>query len=256
MIFTGVSRSLMGRLLLLLGGLLAIEFQVSAQSPALPNIVIILADDLGYGDLGCYNDRAKVDTPCLDRLAKEGLRLLDAHSPATVCTPSRFSLLTGQMAFRVPRGSKVFTGLGGPSLIAEDQWTISKMLRQQGYSNCAVGKWHLGLTFYDVLGKPIHDDSPQAVERADFSRRIDGGPLDQGFDRFFGTACCPTTDWLYAFIQDDRIVSAPHRLSINRNCLCIPTRMTAAEVGSPPISRWKKSILYFSNKASSSSKNM
>ena len=212
MIFTGVSRSLIGGLLLLLGGLLAIEFQVSAQSPALPNIVMILADDLGYGDLGCYNDQSKVATPCLDRLAREGLRLLDAHSPATVCTPSRLSLLTGQMAFRVPRGSRVFTGLGGPSLIAKDQWTIPKMLRQQGYSNWAVGKWHLGLTFYDVLGKPIHDDRPQAVERADFSRRIDGGPLDQGFDRFFGTACCPTTDWLYAFIQDDRIVTSPSQM--------------------------------------------
>jgi arylsulfatase A-like enzyme len=211
MIFNGVYRTLQQGALLLIASLLFVVSQASAQSARHPNIVLILADDLGYGDLRCYNDQSKVDTPCLDRLAKEGLRLLDAHSPATVCTPSRLSLLTGQMAFRVPRGSKVFTGLGGPSLIAKDQWTIPKMLRQQGYSNWAVGKWHLGLTFYDTLGKPIHDDTPQAVERADFSRRIDGGPLDHGFDRFFGTACCPTTDWLYAFIQDDRIVNPPSK---------------------------------------------
>jgi arylsulfatase A-like enzyme len=212
MIFNGVYRTLHRGALLLIASVLFFVSQASAQSQRPPNVVVILADDLGYGDLRCYNDQAKVDTPCLDRLASEGIRLLDAHSPATVCTPSRLSLLTGQMAFRVPRGSRVFTGLGGPSLIAKDQWTIPKMLRQQGYSNWAVGKWHLGLTFYDSLGKPIHDDSPQSVERADFSRRIDGGPLDQGFDRFFGTACCPTTDWLYAFIQDDRILTAPTQL--------------------------------------------
>jgi arylsulfatase A-like enzyme len=83
------------------------------------------------------------------------------------------------------------------------------MLRDAGYSTWAIGKWHVGLTFYDASGQPIHDDKPHAVGRADYSRRIDGGPLDHGFDRFFGTACCPTTDWLYAFIQDDRVVNPP-----------------------------------------------
>jgi arylsulfatase A len=83
-----------------------------------PNILLILADDLGYGDVRCYNDQSKVATPNLDRLAREGMRFTDAHSPATVCTPTRYSLLTGQMAFRVPRGGTVFTGVGGPSLIA------------------------------------------------------------------------------------------------------------------------------------------
>ena len=73
-----------------------------------PNVLFILADDLGYGDVSCYNDRGKVSTPNLDRLAREGMRFTDAHSPATVCTPSRYSLMTGQMAFRVPRGGTVF----------------------------------------------------------------------------------------------------------------------------------------------------
>ena len=101
----------------------------TAAPPAKPNIVFILADDLGYGDVSCYNDRAKVPTPNLDRLAREGMRFTDAHSPATVCTPARYSLMTGQMAFRVPRGGTVFTGVGGPSLIAPGRLTLPSILR-------------------------------------------------------------------------------------------------------------------------------
>ncbi|GEP42401.1 sulfatase family protein [Brevifollis gellanilyticus] len=174
-----------------------------------PNIVIILADDLGYGDVRCYNTDSKVSTPNIDKLASEGMRFTDAHSPATVCTPSRYSLMTGQMAFRVPRGGTVFTGAGGPSLISPGRLTLPAMLKQQGYATAAIGKWHIGLTFRDSEGKPIHKDGIEAVRRTDFSRRIEGGPLDHGFDHFFGTACCPTTDWLYAFIDGDRIPAPP-----------------------------------------------
>lgn len=176
---------------------------------AKPNLVVLLADDLGYGDLRCYNAEARVPTPHLDRLAREGLKFTDAHSPATVCTPARYSLMTGQMAFRVPNGGAVFTGAGGPSLIAKGRLTLPAMLQQQGYTTAAVGKWHIGLTFRDSAGKAIHQDRPEAVRRIDFSRRIEGGPLDHGFDHFFGTACCPTTDWLYAFIDGDRIPVPP-----------------------------------------------
>ncbi|MEN9576569.1 MAG: Arylsulfatase [Verrucomicrobiota bacterium] len=174
-----------------------------------PNIVLILADDLGYGDVRCYNDQSKVPTPNLDRLASEGMRFTDAHSPATVCTPSRYSLMTGQMAFRVPNGGTVFQGVGGPSLIAPGRLTLPAMLRKQGYATAAVGKWHVGFTFRGKAGEPIHSGKLEDVQRIDFSRRIEGGPLDHGFDRFFGTACCPTTDWLYAFIDGDRIPVPP-----------------------------------------------
>lgn len=114
-----------------------------------PNILIILADDLGYGDVGCYNPQSKVPTPNLDRMAREGMRFTDAHSAATVCTPSRYSLMTGQMAFRVTGGGNVFTGVGGPSLIAPGRLTLPAMLRGRGYSTAATGKWHVGLTFRD-----------------------------------------------------------------------------------------------------------
>jgi len=180
-----------------------------AVEPRLPNILFIFADDLGYGDVGCYNPDSRIPTPNLDRLATEGMRFTDAHSPATVCTPSRYSLMTGQMAFRVPGGGRVFTGAGGPSLIAEDRLTLPEMLREAGYATAAFGKWHVGMSFYDKDGNPIHDGGLKAVKRIDYSRRIDGGPVDHGFDRFFGTACCPTTDWLYAFIDGDRIPTPP-----------------------------------------------
>ncbi len=177
-----------------------------------PNILLILADDLGYGDLSCYNDQSKVATPNLDRLAREGMRLTDAHSPATVCTPTRYGLMTGQMPFRVPKGGTVFTGVGGPSLIAPGRLTLPSMLRDNGYSTACVGKWHIGMTFVDKEGQPVKGDGIEAVKQVDFSRRIEGGPVDHGFDRFFGTACCPTTDWLYAFIENDRVPVSPSGL--------------------------------------------
>jgi len=189
--------------------LLLLAVSAAEPPPALPNILLILADDLGYGDVGCYNDRSKVATPHIDRLAREGMRFTDAHSPATVCTPSRYSLMTGQMAFRVPNGGTVFTGVGGPSLIAPGRLTLPAMLRAKGYATAAVGKWHVGLTFFDKDGEPVRGNGVEAVRRVDFSRRIAGGPVDHGFDRFFGTACCPTTDWLYAFIENDRVPQPP-----------------------------------------------
>ncbi len=175
---------------------------------AKPNILFILADDLGYGDVGCYNPEAKAPTPNIDRLAKEGMRFTDAHSPSTVCTPTRYSLLTGRMAFR--NGMKgVFTGAGGPCLIEDDRLTIAGMLRGQGYATAMFGKWHVGLTFYDKEGKPITKNGLEAVERIDYSQPITGGPIDRGFDQFFGTACCPTTDWLYAYIDGEKIPMPP-----------------------------------------------
>lgn len=203
-------------LFFMMWGTLSVVHDPLAAAP--PNIVLVLADDLGYGDLGCYNSRSKVPTPNLDRLAREGMRFTDAHSPATVCTPTRYSLITGQMAFRVPRGGTVFTGTGGPSLIAPDRQTLPAMLKQRGYATAAVGKWHVGWTFRDKAGMPLHDGGLEAIRRIDFSRRIEGGPLDHGFDRFFGTACCPTTDWLYAFIDGD-LIPVPPTGSIDKSML-------------------------------------
>ncbi len=182
----------------------------STLAAAPPNILLILADDLGYGDVSCYNPESKVATPHLDRLAAEGMLFTDAHSPSTVCTPSRYSILTGRMAFRTGFGG-VFTGAGGPNMIEAGRLTLPEMLRRVGYSTALIGKWHVGLTFSDSTGTPIHDGSPDAILRIDYSRPITDAPIHRGFDHFFGTACCPTTDWLYAFIEGDRIPVPPTR---------------------------------------------
>lgn len=173
-----------------------------------PNVVFILADDLGYGDVGCYNPESTIPTPNLDRLAKEGMLFTDAHSPSTVCTPTRYSILTGRMAFRL-NYKGVFTGVGGPCLITPDRLTLPGMLRNNGYETAMFGKWHVGLTAFDKTGKPINRNGLDAVRLIDYSRRIEGGPVDRGFDHFFGTASCPTTDWLYAYMDGDRIPVPP-----------------------------------------------
>jgi arylsulfatase A-like enzyme len=189
----------------------------------LPNILFIYADDLGYGDVACYNPESKVPTPHLDRLALEGIRFTDAHSPSTVCTPSRYSVMTGRMAFRLNyRG--VFTGVQGPCLITEDRLTLPGMLREKGYETALFGKWHIGMTFRDENGRPVHEyqeeiaakydrseSGVQLVNLVDFSKPIEDGPIDRGFDHFFGTACCPTTDWLYAFIDGNKVHNPPNK---------------------------------------------
>lgn len=176
-----------------------------------PNVLVILADDLGYGDVQCFHKQSKVPTPELNRLAAEGMRFLDAHSPSTVCTPTRYSLLTGRMAFRTGyRG--VFTGVGGPCLIDEGRLTLASMLKQSGYRTSMSGKWHVGMTFFDSQGTPIHQGGLEAVQRVDYSRPSIGGPVDHGFDQFFGTVCCPTTDWLYAYMVNDRIPVPPNQI--------------------------------------------
>lgn len=174
------------------------------DAPPLPNILFILADDLGYGDVACYNEESRIPPPHLDQLAKEGMRFTDAHSPSTVCTPTRYSILTGRMAFRTGMRS-VFVGVQGPSLIAQDRLTLPQMLRDKGYSTACIGKWHVGMTFFNEQGDTIKDRGVKGVQEIDYTRTIPDGPIHRGFDQFFGTVSCPTTDWLYAYVDGDRI---------------------------------------------------
>lgn len=194
--------------------LFAAAGRLSAEQ-TLPNILVIYADDLGYGDVSGYNSEAKVTTANLDQLAKEGMRFTDAHSPSTVCTPSRYGVMTGRMPFRLNyRG--VFVGVGGPCLIDNDRLTLPEMLKQSGYATAMFGKWHIGLSFFDKEGKPIDQrrdlNGVEKVRATDFTRKIPDGPLAHGFDQFFGTACCPTTDWLYAWIDGDQIPVPPTKV--------------------------------------------
>jgi len=191
----------------LLGFLLSSFFATGAP----PNIVFILADDLGYGDIACYNPTSKIPTANIDRLAAEGMRFTDAHSPSTVCTPTRYSLMTGRMAFRTGfRG--VFTGVGGPCMIEEKRLTLPGMLQKQGYATAMFGKWHIGMSFFDKEGQRITNGGVKGVKTVDYSRPIPDSPIHRGFDHFYGTVCCPTTDWLYAYVDGDRIPVPPTRI--------------------------------------------
>ena len=196
----------------LLGLLLLISCSPNElQSPALPNILFILADDLGYGDVACYNPDSKIPTPNLDKFAMEGMRFTDAHSPSTVCSPTRYSIMTGRMAFRTGmRG--VFAGVRGPCLIKEDRLTLPQMLRNKGYATACFGKWHIGMSFFNKEGDTIKDASIKGVQQIDYTRTIPDGPIHRGFDQFFGTVSCPTTDWLYAYVDGDRIPAPPTQL--------------------------------------------
>ncbi|MCF7958891.1 MAG: arylsulfatase [Phycisphaerae bacterium] len=192
-------------------GLPALSFRTDTRQDKLPNILFILADDLGYGDVACYNPDSKIPTPNLDRLAAEGMRFTDAHSPSTVCTPTRYSILTGRMEFRT--GMKwVFSGIGGPCLIEKERMTLGQMLGEKGYTTACFGKWHIGMTFFDKAGKRITNSGIKGVEQIDYSRAIPDSPIHRGFDQFYGTVSCPTTDWFYAFVDGDRVPVPPTKL--------------------------------------------
>jgi arylsulfatase A-like enzyme len=128
----------------------------AADTPRPPNIVVILSDDVGYGDLGCYG-ATKIKTPNLDKLAASGMRFTDAHSPAAVCTPTRYALMTGQYAWRNKAGSSILSGVA-PLSIDVNALTLPGLLKANGYATAAVGKWHLGLgngpTDYNAPIKP------------------------------------------------------------------------------------------------------
>ncbi len=186
---------------------------LQAAEPARPNIVYILADDLGYGDVGCYNPMSKIPTPNIDRLAKEGVRFTDAHSPSSVCTPTRYSLLTGRYAWRT-RLQRNVIGLFAQPLIDEKRFTVAKMLHDRGYTTACIGKWHLG------WGWPKPGDSG----KRDFTKPIPDGPTTRGFDFYFGTDVPNYPP--YCFLENDRIVGLPSaQAPVGRDSFNIPGPM-------------------------------
>jgi arylsulfatase A-like enzyme len=181
-------------LALLLAGLCAscspVEEPPLAARPD-ANIVIILADDMGMGDIGAYSPSSKVPTPALDTLAAAGMRFTDAHSPSAVCTPTRYGLLTGRYAWRTSLKKGVLKGYS-PLLIDTDRSTIASMLRKKGYATAAIGKWHLGL-------------GSEAV--TDYSKPLSPGPNDVGFDYFWGIPA--SLDMApYTYVENDRILTS------------------------------------------------
>jgi arylsulfatase A len=217
--------------------------RADASAPRTPNVVIILADDLGYGDVQCYNpERGRILTPRIDRLAAEGLRFTDGHSSSGVCTPSRYSLLTGRYHWRTRLQSGIVEVFGAP-LIAPDRMTLGDLARAHGYRTGIFGKWHLGwdwgippeeLPFYRLEkikespeATPAHRQSWQRV----FSKRIGGGPLDCGFDEYFGV---DIPNWPpFCFIEGDRTVGIPSGFLPKEKLV-----QNQASIGGPALAGW------------------
>ncbi len=191
-----------------------------------PNIVYILADDLGYGDLGCYNPESKIPTPRLDQLAAQGMRFTDAHSPSSVCTPTRYALLTGRYAWRT-RLQRNVLGPWDKPLIAPDRLTVGKLLQQHGYETACIGKWHLGQNYVTTDGKPVIGGVKDALSNVDFNQPIGDGPIARGFDHYFGTIVPNYPP--YCFIENDRTVGTPS----------VPMTGANFNIPGPTVADWK-----------------
>ncbi|WP_460684349.1 sulfatase family protein [Niabella aquatica] len=178
-----------------------------------PNIVIIMADDLGYGDFSSYG-ASKIKTPAIDALAAAGMRFTDAHTASSLCSPSRYSIMTGRYSWRTSLKSGVLTWFAQP-LIEPGRTTLAALLKRNGYYTACIGKWHLGFNW--PLKDTVIEDPQQTVfnswERTtqayiDFSRPVTGGPLEKGFDYYFGISA--SNNMLpFTFIENDHVLSAP-----------------------------------------------
>jgi arylsulfatase A-like enzyme len=174
----------------------------------LPNIIFLMADDMGYGDPGCYNSASKIPTPNMDRLAAQGMRFTDAHSPSAVCTPTRYGVLTGRYAWRTRLTSGVLSGYS-PSLVEPGRLTVASILKEHGYHTAGVGKWHLGLNWAakrrpadNPLLESANFAKPEGLE-VDFSKPVTGGPAALGFDYFYGIPA--SLDMApYVYLENDR----------------------------------------------------
>jgi len=210
------------RTLLLIIAIVCWSYPAALQAAsAPPNIVVIYADDLGYGDIQCYNPkRGKIPTPHVDKLASQGMRFTDAHSSSGVCSPSRYTILTGRYHWR-SRLQRGIVRLWGPPLITPDRLTIGGLAKKHGYHTACIGKWHLGWNWPIPAGKKklftstgyrgkknlSATDEQRAAWREVFSKPIAGGPIAVGFDEYFGT---DVPNWPpYCFIENDRTVGIP-----------------------------------------------
>lgn len=159
-----------------------------------PNIIYILADDMGYGDVSCFNEKSKIKTSHIDALAEQGMKFTDAHSNSAVCTPTRYGILTGRYAWRSPMKSGVLWSYD-TALIATNRLTVASFLKKKGYETACIGKWHLGL-----------DWAKKANGDVDFLQKIKKTPTSLGFDYFYGiTASLDIPPYFY--IENDRITA-------------------------------------------------
>jgi arylsulfatase A-like enzyme len=195
--------NLHGFILASLGLTLWQPLSAGERTPQKPNIVFILADDLGYGDVHILNPKhGKIKTPNLDRLAREGMIFTDNHGGSSVCTPTRYGLLTGRYAWRTRLQNGVLDK-PGPPLIAENRLTLASFLQRQGYRTACIGKWHLGYTFEEKDAK-ANAKGKDKDKGAHVGARLVGGPTTRGFDAFFGFHHARSMRFL---TEDDKVIA-------------------------------------------------
>ncbi len=199
--------SLMMRYAFLLLGMAAV---CSAADTARPNMVFILCDDLGYGDVRCLNEAGKIATPHLDAMARGGMIFSDAHSSSAVCSPTRYGVMTGRYNWRTKLQQHVLGGLS-PRLIEPGRMTVASMLKGAGYQTACVGKWHLGMDWVKLPGKDVSElsiETADQVNNVDYAQRITNGPTAVGFDSYFGISA--SLDMVpYTFIANDHVTMNP-----------------------------------------------
>lgn len=189
---------------------LALLAAAAAAAPAQPNFIYVLCDDLGYGDVKCLNPQGKIATPHLDKLAAGGMYFTDVHSSSSVCTPTRYGIMTGRYNWRTKLQSGVLGGLS-PRLIEPGRLTVAQLLKNHGYHTAAIGKWHLGMDWARKEGKDVAElniESAAQVNNVDYAQPIKNGPNSVGFDYYFGISA--SLDMVpYTFIENDRVTKLP-----------------------------------------------
>jgi arylsulfatase A-like enzyme len=190
--------------------LLLVALAGAASAAERPNLVYILCDDLGYGDVRCLNPDGKIATPNMDRLAAAGMVFSDVHSGSSVCSPTRYGILTGRYAWRSRLQRGVLGGLS-PRLIEPGRVTVASLLREHGYHTACIGKWHLGMDWVKKPGKEVTElniETAEQVWNVDYSQPIANGPNSVGFDYYFGISA--SLDMVpYTYIENDRVVALP-----------------------------------------------
>lgn len=192
--------------------LLFLTFAKAEDAKSVPNILILYADDLGFGDLGCYHPESKIPTPHLDELAAQGMRFTDGHSSSGICTPSRYALLTGRHHWRDFDG---IVNAFGASVFPAERLTLPEMLQAKGYKTAAIGKWHLGWDWEAIRkpeAEPLVDGKQKSwgPEAFYWDQPIPDGPLAHGFDHYFGDTVINFPP--YAWIEDDKVLGTPTEL--------------------------------------------
>ena len=199
--------------LIILFALLGVSCDINMTVNERPNIVYILADDLGYGDLSCYNISSKIYTPNIDQLADDSICFTNAHSSASVCTPTRYGLMTGRYCWRTSRKSGVIWAWEKP-LLKKERLTLPEMLKEKGYITGLIGKWHLGINWITTDGK--NPGIETKGENIDYKSPIVNGPLNHGYDCYYGDDVPNFPP--YAFIENDSYLSIPTEMLPKNIC--------------------------------------